>query len=91
MAYPRPTRFESQERLYEQAEFFWTEYERVKQRAEATEKDRDLFLRSLVAAETGDDIAFWRGVQHGAGGGLSEKEIAEVHAAMKRLKEEMKR
>ena len=32
MAYPRPIEFESQERLYKQAVFFYDEYERMKEK-----------------------------------------------------------
>ena len=53
MSYPPPLPFESQERLYQQAQFFYDEYEKmkarleeIKSRLEAAEKEIDLLRRA---------------------------------------------
>jgi len=49
MSYPRPISIESAERLYEQANFFYDEYERVKKELSKAKVQRDSLLIAMLA------------------------------------------
>jgi len=49
MSYPRPISIESAKRLYEQANFFYDEYERVKNELSKVKVQRDSLLVAMLA------------------------------------------